>query len=73
MTLLFIRILFSFLIFIISYWFGLVQSKPLLGAVIGVCIPAVLITLEASSRRTSVRGLSSMVFGLLLSWEVMSG
>lgn len=66
MTLLFVRILFSFLIFIVSFWFGLVQSKPFLGAVVGICIPVVLIILEASSRRASVRGLSSMVFGLLL-------
>lgn len=66
MTLLFIRIMFSFLIFIVSFWFGLIQNKPLLGAAIGVIIPVVLIIIEASSRRVSVRGLSSIVFGLLL-------
>lgn len=66
MTLLFIRIFFLIISSFVGYYVGSTQTRELLGLGIGFSIGAGLILLEASLRRVSVRGLSSMVFGLLL-------
>ncbi|MBP9855241.1 MAG: twitching motility protein PilT [Candidatus Omnitrophica bacterium] len=66
MTLFFIRIFFLILSGVIGYYVGSLLHEPLFGAGIGFVSSFVLIVLESSMRRVSVRGLSSMVFGLLL-------
>ncbi len=66
MTLLFIRAFFFLLTAFIGFYFGSIYSHPLFGLICGCASGLVLILLEVSLRRVSVRGLSSMVFGLLL-------
>ena len=66
MTLLFIRAFFFLLTAFIGFYFGEIYSKPGFGIVVGCICGLALIILEMSLRRVSVRGLSSMVFGLLL-------
>lgn len=66
MTLLFIRLFFVILSAVLGFYIGSLQSAPLLGLLAGVGAGGLLIALERSLRRVSVRGLSSMVFGLLL-------
>ncbi len=66
MTLLFIRLLFLILSGIVGYQIGVIGFDPILGTLWGVAGAACLITVELTLRQVSVRGLSSMVFGLLL-------
>ena len=66
MTLLFIRIFFLIISAVVGYQIGAMKELPLWGLIFGVICALVLIGLEFSLRRVSVRGLSSMVFGLLL-------
>jgi uncharacterized protein YacL len=66
MTLLFIRVFFLIITTFVGYYVGSTYSKELIGALMGFGVGAALILLETSLRRVSVRGLSSMVFGLLL-------
>ncbi len=66
MTLLFIRILFLVLSAVVGEYIGSLLQKPVLGAGVGLASGVILMTLEQSLSRVSVRGLSSMVFGLLL-------
>ena len=66
MTLLFIRIFFLFLSMIIGFQIGSYSDKPFHGVVIGLLGASALIFIEAHMRKVTVRGLSSMVFGLLL-------
>ena len=66
MTLLFVRFFFSIISAIVGYQIGAIQQDPWMGAGVGVICAMVLIGIEASLRGVSVRGLSSMVFGLLL-------
>lgn len=66
MTFLFIRIFFLIIAGIVGYQIGALGQQPLLGVGVGVLCALVLIFLEANLRRVSVRGLSSVVFGLLL-------
>ena len=66
MTLLFIRIFFLVISGIIGYQIGIINQAPLLGVLACMTGGALLIIIEANLRQVSVRGLSSMVFGLLL-------
>ncbi len=65
-TLLFIRGFFVFISGIVGYQIGSIGNTPTLGLAIGVASALLLVLLESNSRQASTRGLSSMVFGLLL-------
>jgi len=66
MTLLYIRVFFLIISGIIGYQVGIINQQPLIG--VGACLlgGALLILVESNLKQVSVRGLSSMVFGLLL-------
>ena len=66
MTLLFIRIFFIIISSIIGYQIGAIYQEPVVGVASCVLGGALLILIEANLKQVSVRGLSSMVFGLLL-------
>lgn len=66
MTLLFIRIFFTLLCSVVGYQVGTIIQDIPMGIVFGFIIAALLIAVEATFRKVSVRGLSSVVFGLLL-------
>jgi len=66
MTLLFIRTFFLIICACVGSYLGSIVNLPFLGAAYGALAGLILILLELSMRRVSVRGLSSMVFGLLL-------
>ena len=66
MTLLFISIFFFILSGIIGYQVGIIDQHPLVGVGVGLLGGLLLISIEATLKQVSVRGLSSMVFGLLL-------
>lgn len=66
MTLLFIRIFFTFLCAIVGYQIGEIIHDSAMGIIFGLLVAAFLISLESTFRKVSVRGLSSVVFGLLL-------
>lgn len=66
MTLLFIRGFFIIICSYVGFYIGSIQNQSLIGLGAGVAAGFSLIFLESSLNRVSVRGLSSMVFGLLL-------
>ncbi len=66
MTLLFIRIFFVIIAALVGLFFGPAGLPSLISLGIGCAAGVGLILLEMSLRRVSVRGLTSMVFGLLL-------
>lgn len=66
MTLWFIRIFFLILCGLVGYFLGNIVYYPTLGWQIGCLSGLLLIFLEGRLKKVSVRGLSSMVFGLLL-------
>ncbi|MGE0268014.1 MAG: PIN/TRAM domain-containing protein [Candidatus Omnitrophota bacterium] len=66
MTLSFIRLFFLIMSGVVGYYVGSLLQAPMPGTGIGLFSGLLLILLESSMRRVSVRGLSSMVFGLLL-------
>lgn len=66
MNLFFIRFFFVVISVIVGYYVGGFSDEALFGAQVGLLGGVGVIALEASMRRVSVRGLSSMVFGLLL-------
>ncbi|HPN88884.1 MAG TPA: TRAM domain-containing protein [Candidatus Omnitrophota bacterium] len=66
MTIAFIRALFIMISSVVGYYIGFLLRQPILGAQIGCLSGLFLIFLEQSLSKISVRGLSSMVFGLLL-------
>ena len=66
MTLLFIRLFFLLISGIVGYQIGVIGNTPMFGLLCGLAGAAFLITVEVTLRQVSVRGLSSMVFGLLL-------
>jgi len=66
MTLLFIRTFFLIISTFVGSYLGSISNQVAIGAWIGAGAGLALILLEISLRRVSVRGLSSMVFGLLL-------
>lgn len=70
MTIIFIRIFFLIASAIVGYQIGILsnvsQTFALVAAGIGVLAALSIILLEMSSRRVSVKGLSSAVFGLIL-------
>jgi uncharacterized protein YacL len=65
MTLLFIRIFFLVLSAAVGFLVGNVYDREMLGVLIGIGSGGMLILLETMMRQVSVRGLSSVVFGLL--------
>jgi uncharacterized protein YacL len=66
MTLSFIRVLFVISSGVFGYYIGDLTRNPLLGAEIGCLCALIIIFIERKLQRISVRGLSSLVFGLLL-------
>jgi len=66
MTLSFIRAFFLIVSGVLGYYVGSLLFEPMVGTEIGLLSALLLIFLESRLRRVSVRGLSSMVFGLLL-------
>ncbi|MDP2652952.1 MAG: hypothetical protein Q8Q08_02860 [Candidatus Omnitrophota bacterium] len=66
MTLLFVRAFFLIICGFVGSYLGSIQDQSTNGMMAGVASGFVLIFAEMSLRRVSVRGLSSMVFGLLL-------
>ncbi len=66
MTLLFIRTFFFIIAGIVGYQIGSITGASMLGTAWGMLGALLLIFIELKSRQVSVRGLSSMVFGLLL-------
>lgn len=66
MTLLFIRVFFLVLSSIVGYYVGTIIDQPVLGLELGALSGFMLIFLEQRMHQISLRGLSSMVFGLLL-------
>ena len=66
MTLLFIRSLFIIMSGVVGYYIGTLLQYPLLGTELGCLSGLTIIFIENRLKRVSVKGLSSMVFGLLL-------
>lgn len=66
MTIIFIRIFFIIISMIIGYQIGDIKSMHFLGVIIGLVASVLIIFLESAMRRVSLRGLSSVVFGLIL-------
>ncbi len=66
MTLLFVRCFFLVISGALGYYVGFLKDNPIMGGVIGLLSGLLLIFFEKGLRRVSVRGLSSMLFGLLL-------
>jgi len=66
MTLLFVRVFFLIISGIVGYQVGVINNSPVPGVAAGLASGALLIAIEMTLRQVSVRGLSSMVFGLLL-------
>ncbi|MEI7998218.1 MAG: twitching motility protein PilT [Candidatus Omnitrophota bacterium] len=65
-TLLFIRGFFLVISAIVGYQIGAIYDNPLIGLGFGILSGVFLIVAELKSHQVSMRGLSSMVFGLLL-------
>jgi len=66
MTLLFVRSFFLIISGVVGYYIGTFYLKAMLGLQIGLLCGLLMILIETRLKRVSVRGLSSMVFGLLL-------
>ena len=66
MTLIFVRSFFVIISAIVGFQIGSISEKEIFGLILGGASGLVLIFLEANMRRVSLRGLSSMVFGLVL-------
>jgi len=66
MTLLLIRIFFLIICSIVGYYIGMLVGQAVLGLEFGALSGLMLIFLEQRMHRISLRGLSAMVFGLLL-------
>jgi len=66
MTLSFIRAFFLIISGVVGYYVGELLFQPLFGLQVGLLSGLLLIFVESRLRRVSVRGLSSVVFGLLL-------
>lgn len=66
MTLMFVRLFFIISSIFIGYNTGLGVGTGLAGLWVGLGFSVLIIVLEMMMRRVSVRGLSSMVFGLIL-------
>ncbi len=65
MTLLFIRGFFLVLSAVVGFLVGNVYNQEMIGIVMGLSGGIILIWFETAMKQVSVRGLSSMVFGLL--------
>jgi uncharacterized protein YacL len=65
MTLLFIRIFFLVLSVVVGFLIGNIYDQEIFGMCVALGCGAVLVLLEIAMKRVSVRGLSSVVFGLL--------
>lgn len=70
MTLMFLRIFFVILSGVIGYQFGdiikLGKFSSYIGVGLGVMVAAVIIVMELSSKRVSIKGLSAALFGIVL-------
>ncbi|MDP8266304.1 MAG: PIN domain-containing protein [Candidatus Aceula meridiana] len=70
MTLLIVRVFFLLVSVIVGQQIGDIWQQPLIGMLAGAGFGFILIALESNMYRVSLRGLSSMVFGLLLGMVV---
>jgi len=66
MNLAFIRVFFLAVITAVGFFIGSIYRAEIVGLSLGALTGVVLVILESTVKRVSVRGLSSMVFGLLL-------
>lgn len=66
MTLIFVRFFFLVISGVVGFQIGQINNQPVWGIILGCVAGFSLILIEANMRRVSVRGLSSMVFGLIL-------
>lgn len=66
MTLSLIRLFFLFLSCAIGSQVGTLFNDPLKGALLGIVVALLMIAIETTLKRVSLRGLSSMVFGLVM-------
>ena len=66
MTLLFIRVFFLGIIMFVGYFIGSLYDMGRVAIAVSALAGLLLIGIERTMKRVSVRGLSSMVFGLLL-------
>jgi len=66
MTLLFIRVFFLILSAVVGHHIGVIIERPIVGLEFGLLFGLMLIFLEQRMHGVSMRGLSAMVFGLLL-------
>jgi len=66
MNLAFIRVFFLAVITAVGFFIGSIYRAEVVGLCLGALTGVVLVLLESTVKRVSVRGLSSMVFGLLL-------
>jgi len=66
MNLLLVRILFMLSSMIVGYQVLEPRGKAFLGIIFGILAALIMIVLESSMRKVSVKGLSSAVFGLIL-------
>lgn len=65
MNLIFIRFFFLILSTVVGYFIGNIKDIAFLGAAAGLIAGLLIIILESGMHRISLRGLSSMVFGLI--------
>lgn len=65
-TLLLLRVFFFLIAGVVGYQIGEMNHDPLRGFLIGLAVGLLIIIAESKSKQASVRGLTSMVFGLLL-------
>ncbi len=65
-TLVFIRVFFLIISCVVGYQVGSINNQVILGLILGLASGLFLVLAESKSQQVSVRGLSSMVFGLLL-------
>lgn len=66
MSLWLIRIFFAFASLIVGYQIGINYSNPYLGVILALLISIFVIFFEALTKKISLRGLTSAIFGLLL-------
>ena len=66
MNLIFIRVFFLVIISFVGFFIGSIYHSQIAGLLFGSAAGVILVALESTMKRVSVRGLSSMVFGLLL-------
>jgi uncharacterized protein YacL len=65
-TLLFLRVFFFLISGVVGYQIGSIDNDPIRGLIIGFLAGLFIVWAESKSKQASMRGLTSMVFGLFL-------